>query len=244
MQSSIACQGQNSHYFLQVYDGALQGFSLHSVPTGARNSSLGHPNMAEASLGKNFPKVIPSLLNVFNWWYLQSLVIWCVSLSRPQNFWGKRRHLARRGGDISSMDARISTCGCPKLQRLEKPGCPKLRKDARIWIKMPESRLTIRMRDHWFNTLRWRHNGRDSVSNHQPHGCLLNRLFRRRSKKTSKRRVTGLCVGNWPGTGEFPAQMASNAENVSIWWRHQLCCFISDGEDDYTSKEANAQWCS
>ena len=28
------------------------------------------------------------------------------------------------------------------------------------------------------------------------------------------------CVGNSPGTGEFPAQMASNAENVSIWWRH------------------------
>ena len=39
-------------------------------------------------------------------------------------------------------------------------------------------------------------------------------------KKTSKLRVTGLCVGNLPGTGEFPAQMASNAENVSIWWRH------------------------
>ena len=39
-------------------------------------------------------------------------------------------------------------------------------------------------------------------------------------KKTSKLRVTGLCVGNSPGTGEFPAQMASNAENVSIWWRH------------------------
>ena len=69
-------------------------------------------------------------------------------------------------------------------------------------------------------TLRWRHNGRDSVSNHQSHDCLLNRLFRRRSKKTSKLRVTGLCVGNSPGTGEFPAQMASNAENVSIWWRH------------------------
>ena len=53
-------------------------------------------------------------------------------------------------------------------------------------------------------TLRWRHNGRDSVSNHQPDDCLLNRLFRRRSKKTSKLRVTGLCVGNSPGTGEFP----------------------------------------
>ena len=70
------------------------------------------------------------------------------------------------------------------------------------------------------NPLRWRHNERDSVSNHQPHDCLLSRLIRRRSKKTSKLRVTGLCVGNSPGTGEFPTQMASYAENVSIWWRH------------------------
>ena len=61
-----------------------------------------------------------------------------------------------------------------------------------------------------------------SVSNHQPHDCLLNRLFRRRSKKTSKLRVTGLCVGNSSGTGEFPAQMASNAKNVSIWWRRHV----------------------
>ena len=68
--------------------------------------------------------------------------------------------------------------------------------------------------------LQWRHNGRDSVSNHQPHDCFLNRLFRRRSKKISKLRVTGLCAGNSQGTGEFPAQMASNAENISIWWRH------------------------
>ena len=72
------------------------------------------------------------------------------------------------------------------------------------------------------HSLRWRQNGRDSVSNHQPHDCLLNRLFRRRSKKTSKLRVTGLCAGNSPGTGEFPAQMASYAENVSIWWRHHV----------------------
>ena len=70
--------------------------------------------------------------------------------------------------------------------------------------------------------LQWRHNGLDGVSNHQPHHCLLNRLFGRRSKKTSKLRVTGLCVGNSPGTGEFPTQMASNAENVSIWWRHHV----------------------
>ena len=43
--------------------------------------------------------------------------------------------------------------------------------------------------------LQWRHNGRDSVLNHQPHDCLLNRLFRRRSKKTSKLRVTGFVRG-------------------------------------------------
>ena len=74
---------------------------------------------------------------------------------------------------------------------------------------------------HWLDTLRWCHNGHGGVSNHQPHHCLLNRLFGCRSKKTSKLRVTGLCAGNSPGTGEFPAQMASNAENVSTWWRHQ-----------------------
>ena len=79
---------------------------------------------------------------------------------------------------------------------------------------------------HW--TLRWRHNGPVSVSNHQPHGCLLNRLFRRRSKKTTKLRVAGLCVGNSPGTGEFPTQMASNAENVSIWWRHHEIRLLND----------------
>ena len=28
--------------------------------------------------------------------------------------------------------------------------------------------------------------------------------------------------GESPGTGEFPAQMASNAENISIWWRHHV----------------------
>ena len=53
-------------------------------------------------------------------------------------------------------------------------------------------------------SLRWRHNDHDGGSNHQPHGCLLNRLFRRKSKKTSKLRVTGLCVGNSPGPVNSP----------------------------------------
>ena len=72
---------------------------------------------------------------------------------------------------------------------------------------------------HLIISLQWRHNERDGVSNHQPHDCLLNRLFRRRSKKTSKLRVTGLCEGNLPVTGEFPTQRASNADFFSIWWR-------------------------
>ena len=69
-------------------------------------------------------------------------------------------------------------------------------------------------------TLPWRHNGRAGVSNRQSHDCVLNRLFGCRSKKTSKLRVTGLCVGNSPTSGEFPAQMGSYAVNISIWWRH------------------------
>ena len=81
---------------------------------------------------------------------------------------------------------------------------------------------TMRWQDKcWsFYTLDWHHNERDVISNHQPHDCLLNRLFRHKSKKTSKLCVTGLCKGNSPVTGEFPAQSASNAENLSIWWHH------------------------
>ena len=72
----------------------------------------------------------------------------------------------------------------------------------------------------YLRPLQWRHNGRSGISNHQPHDCLLNRLFRHRSKKTSKLRVTGLWKGISPVVGEFPAQRASNVESVSIWWRH------------------------
>ena len=77
-------------------------------------------------------------------------------------------------------------------------------------------------------TLLWRHIGHDYVSN-QPHDCSLNRLFWRRSRKTSKLRVTGLCAGNSPWTGEFPAHRASNAENVSIWWRHHDFLYVEVG---------------
>ena len=59
---------------------------------------------------------------------------------------------------------------------------------------------------HWLHVnrqlaLQWRHNGHDGVSNYQPHECLLNRLFGRRSKKAPKLRVAGLCAGNSPVIG-------------------------------------------
>ena len=76
-------------------------------------------------------------------------------------------------------------------------------------------------------SLQWRHNERNGLSNHQPHDCLLNRLFSCTSKKTSKLRVTGLCEGNSPVTGEFPSQRASNAENVYTWWRHHILSAIA-----------------
>ena len=61
-----------------------------------------------------------------------------------------------------------------------------------------------------------------AMASHQPHDCLLQRLIRRWSKKTTKPRITGLCAGNSPVTGEFPALRANNAENVAIWWRHHV----------------------
>ena len=87
-------------------------------------------------------------------------------------------------------------------------------------VTIPLLYLILSLPESSNNSLRWHHNGRHGVSYHQPYDCLLNRLFGHRSKETSKLRVTGLCAGNSPGTGEFPTQMASNADNVSIWWRH------------------------
>ena len=76
-------------------------------------------------------------------------------------------------------------------------------------------------------SLRWRHHRRDSVSSHQPHDCLLNRLFRRRSKKTSKLRVTGLLRGIHRGPVNSPQKWPVTRQNVSIWWRHHVHSFTS-----------------
>ena len=72
------------------------------------------------------------------------------------------------------------------------------------------------------DALQWRHNGRDGVSNHQLHHCLLNCLFGRRSKKISKLRITGLCAGNSPGPGNSPHKCT-----ITRKWFHLMtspCC--------------------
>ena len=68
-------------------------------------------------------------------------------------------------------------------------------------------------------TLQWCHNESDGISKHQPHhDCLLNHLFRHRSKKTSKLRFTGLCAGNSPVAGEFSTQRASKNNGKIMEW--------------------------
>ena len=74
---------------------------------------------------------------------------------------------------------------------------------------------------NWQRTLQWYHDERNGVSNHQRFQCSLNRLYRRRSKTTSKLCVAGHCEGNPLVTGGFPSQRTINAKNVSIWWRHR-----------------------
>ena len=61
-------------------------------------------------------------------------------------------------------------------------------------------------------------------------------------KENIKLRVTGFCEGNSPVTSEFPAQRASNAENVSIWLRHHVLLMRGSYiyiENHYTGKMAS-----
>ena len=83
-------------------------------------------------------------------------------------------------------------------------------------------------------TLRWRHNGWDSVPYHQPHHCLLNRLFRHRSKKTLNLRVTAFVKGNHRGPVNFPhkwpvtRKMFPFDDVIIIWrWWWSISCTLS-----------------
>ena len=76
--------------------------------------------------------------------------------------------------------------------------CPLWRHSNAQWIsklRVGCSLLVLRLQCDYVTKrpLQWLYNGSDGVSNHQPHDCLLNALFRRRPKKTSKfvREFTG-----------------------------------------------------
>ena len=96
----------------------------------------------------------------------------------------------------------------------------------RTWVVREDRRYLSLTTCNVIYVVYYSHNEHDGVSNHRRLKCLLNSLFRRTSKKTSKLRVTGLCEGNSPVTYEYLTQMASNAENVSIWWRHHGCWLL------------------
>ena len=78
----------------------------------------------------------------------------------------------------------------------------------------------------------WRHNGRDGVSNHQPHDCLLNRLFRRRSRKTSNSaplafvREIHLWLVNSPHKWTITRKMFPFDDFILLWCRHALSLWL------------------
>ena len=93
-----------------------------------------------------------------------------------------------------------------------------------LWrLKSPTSRLFVQRLtpkpSHYLVTCKftqWCHNERGSLSNHQP---VYSNIYSGADQRKHQS-ITGLGAGNSPVTGEFPAQRASKAENVPIWWRH------------------------
>ena len=69
-------------------------------------------------------------------------------------------------------------------------------------------------------SLQWRHNERDGVSNHRRLDCLLKRFFQAQIEESIKAPRPRPLWGESTVDRWFPSQRASNAENVSIWWRH------------------------
>ena len=99
-----------------------------------------------------------------------------------------------------------------------------------------------------FKSLQWHHNEHDGISNHWHLNNLLNPLCRRRSKKTSKLHMTGLCEGNSP-TGEcgkcFYLMMPSWLSLIRWWhlnsWKDlKKSCITSSVKNTFLSKSIHA----
>ena len=94
-----------------------------------------------------------------------------------------------------------------------------------ILLEISKDNIHLRWKSYISNhcqiSLQWRHNGCDSTSNHRHLDWFTQPFLQAKIKENMK----VLCHWSlwWEFTGvtdEFPAQTASNAENVSIWWRH------------------------
>ena len=92
-----------------------------------------------------------------------------------------------------------------------------------IWTKSSVIHIN-RLEKTGFWSLLWRPFERGGVSNHQCLNCFLKRLFRRRSKKTSKLRVTGLCEGinRWPVDSPHKGPVTGKYLHLMtlsrVWW--------------------------
>ena len=68
-------------------------------------------------------------------------------------------------------------------------------------------------------TLQWGQNGRNGVSNHQPHHCLLSRLLDadQRKHQSSASLAFGRVIHRWPANSPHKGPVT---RKMSIWWRH------------------------
>ena len=85
-----------------------------------------------------------------------------------------------------------------------------------IWSK---SMICFTKPCHLQFSVQWHHNEQDGVSNHQPHGCLLNRFSgadqRTHQSSASLAFVRGIHRDRW-----IPRTKGQLRGNVSIWWHH------------------------
>ena len=74
---------------------------------------------------------------------------------------------------------------------------------------------------HTLKSFRWRHNGRGGVSNHQPHDCLLNRLYRRTSTRHQSCASLAFVWGirRWPHKWPVTWKMFPFEDAIMVRWR-------------------------
>ena len=77
-------------------------------------------------------------------------------------------------------------------------------------------------------SLEWRLNERTGISNHRRLDCLLNRLFRRISKKATKLCVTGRCDHRWPVDSPHKGSVTRKMfpfDDIIMWCVHKHVCW-------------------